>query len=74
MSLIKKVKGPFPTDKQLAKFEKSLPEDLPRGLGKVPDIRADKRNHPLSISRHRRKFGIAQKSSDKLRPIGYISN
>ena len=74
MSLIKKVKGPFPNDKQLAKFEKSLPDDLPKGLGRAPDIQADKRNHPLSISRHRRRFGIAQKSSDKLRPIGYISN
>jgi len=74
MSLIKKPQGPFPNKMQLAKFERSLPEDMPKGLGRAPDIRADKRNHPLSISRHRRRFGIAQKSSDKLRPIGYISN
>jgi hypothetical protein len=74
MSLIKKVEGPFPTTQALAKFERSLPEELRGGLGMVPDIQAGKRNHPTSISRHRRRFGIAQKSSNKLRPIGYISN
>lgn len=72
--MIKKLEGPFPSGMALARFEKTLPEDLPKGLGHVPDIRADQRTHPNSISKHRRKFGIAQKSSRELRPIGYISN
>ena len=72
--MIVKLKGPFPSTHKLAEFERTLPSDMPKGLGHYKHIRADKRKSDVSLSKHRRRYGISQVSSNPIGVKGYIYN
>jgi hypothetical protein len=60
----------YPTARELAAFERSLPKELPRGAG----IAANHRSISIAttnnqLRKRRRKYGLAQVSSKSARRI-----
>ena len=58
----------FPNSRQLAAFERTLPADLPKGIGNITNLRSiSKATSNSQLLKRRRKYGLAQVSSKSAR-------